>query len=207
MHVCVFIYRRLMLCVWNYLYVCRLGCSLCSYAWWTDPVFQDGNGMDLSEPVHGRGTTIYRASQSARRRLAKLISCTTFHWWTLRWGPENAREIGEALLCSSSWKQQKDTNSKCRAKCLLKMARMLQCYDRQAAASPNNPYLSSLESASIQQMKRLDEALLESRQDVLKMALAACWDGPMELVGAWKTDFCAVMPLVRLRFPRSFWHM
>jgi len=43
---------------------------------------------------------------------------------------------------------------------------MLQCYDRQAAAS--------LESVSIQQMKRLDEALLESRQDVLKMALAAC---------------------------------
>ena len=36
MHVCVFIYRRLMFgCVWNYLYVCRLGCSLCSYAWWT----------------------------------------------------------------------------------------------------------------------------------------------------------------------------
>ena len=75
------------------------------------PVFQDGNGMDLSEPVHGRGTTIYRASKSARSRLAKLIRCTTFHWWTLRWGPENAREIGEAWLCSSSWKQQKDTNS------------------------------------------------------------------------------------------------
>ena len=75
------------------------------------PVFQDGNGMDLSEPLHGRGTTIYRASKSARSRLAKLIRCTTFHWWTLRWGLENAREIGEAWLCSSSWKQQKDTNS------------------------------------------------------------------------------------------------